>query len=75
MPVGPAETVDKLAQVADDVVVLLAPADSGAVGAFYDDFNQVSDDKVVEIMQGTAAAARASSGQASPGTAAFPRRA
>lgn len=51
MPVGPAETMEKLAQVADDVVVLLAPADFGAVGAFYDDFNQVSDDEVVEIMR------------------------
>jgi predicted phosphoribosyltransferase len=51
MPVGPTETIEKLEQVADDVVVLLAPTDFGAVGAYYNDFEQVSDDEVVEIMR------------------------
>lgn len=50
IPVGPAETMEKIGQMADDVVVLLAPADFDAVGAFYDNFDQVSDYKVIEIM-------------------------
>ncbi len=50
MPVGPADTVQRLKQITLDVVVLRAPVAFTAVGAFYDDFEQVSDDEVVAIM-------------------------
>lgn len=50
VPVGPVETIDKLKQVADEVIVLLTPLLFGAVGEFYRDFSQVSDDEVQEIM-------------------------
>jgi putative phosphoribosyl transferase len=50
VPVAPRDTVNKLRQQIDKVVVLYAPMLFGSVGAFYRDFSQVSDDKVVEIM-------------------------
>ncbi len=51
IPVGPAETVERLRLAADEVVVLMAPLLFGAVGEFYRDFGQVSDDEVVAIMR------------------------
>ena len=50
VPVAPRDTVSKLRHQIDKVVVLYAPMLFGSVGAFYRDFSQVSDDKVVEIM-------------------------
>ena len=51
IPVGPRDTIQALKQTVDEVIVLHSPAIFGAVGAFYEDFSQVSDDEVVEIMQ------------------------
>ena len=39
-----------LAAEADQVVCLQAPPDFGAVGAYYDDFNEVSDDEVAQAL-------------------------
>jgi putative phosphoribosyl transferase len=50
VPVGPQETIDKLNQIADKVVVLQSPYIFNAVGEFYQEFDQVSDDEVQEIM-------------------------
>jgi putative phosphoribosyl transferase len=50
VPVAPRDTVGKLLQQVDKVVVLHAPILFEAVGSFYQNFSQVSDDKVVEIM-------------------------
>lgn len=50
MPVGPADTIQRLRQVVSDVVILHSPVVFMAVGSFYDDFAQVSDDEVVAIM-------------------------
>ncbi|HEX6067444.1 MAG TPA: phosphoribosyltransferase family protein [Nitrososphaera sp.] len=50
IPVGPADTIQRLKQIVSDVVVLRAPVVFMAVGAFYEDFKQVSDDEVVAIM-------------------------
>lgn len=50
VPVGPKDTIARLEAVADGVVVLQAPEDFGAVGEFYRDFQQVTDEKVVETM-------------------------
>ncbi|HEY1248374.1 MAG TPA: phosphoribosyltransferase family protein [Nitrososphaera sp.] len=51
VPVGPRDTILKLRNVADEVVVLQVPLVFGAVGHFYQDFSQVTDDEVVEIMR------------------------
>jgi predicted phosphoribosyltransferase len=51
VPVGPSDTILRLQAVADEVVVLQAPLLFGAVGEFYQDFLQVTDDEVVETMK------------------------
>jgi putative phosphoribosyl transferase len=56
VPVAPPSTVQELATEADEVVCLEAPARFSAVGEWYEDFSQVSDDEVVKLL--TAAATR-----------------
>jgi predicted phosphoribosyltransferase len=51
IPVGPRDTIEKLRDIVDEVVVLHSPSVFGAVGAFYEDFSQVTDDEVMEIMR------------------------
>lgn len=51
IPVGPRDTIEKLRNIVDDLIVLHSPSIFGAVGAFYQDFSQVTDDEVVEIMR------------------------
>lgn len=52
VPVAPADTVKKLEEMVDEVIVLHVPADSfGAVGAYYDDFPQVSDEEVITLLK------------------------
>lgn len=51
IPVGPRDTIEKLRETVDQVIVLHSPTMFQAVGAFYEDFSQVSDDEVIEIMQ------------------------
>jgi predicted phosphoribosyltransferase len=53
VPVGAEDTVRRLAApgLADEVVCLLQPAGFGAVGAWYDDFRQTSDDEVRELLE------------------------
>jgi len=50
VPVGPPETVHRLERVADVVVCPLQPSDFFAVGAWYDDFTQVTEEEVVRIL-------------------------
>ena len=50
IPVGPRDTIERLAKVAE-VVVLYDPIAFGAVGEFYDSFDQVEDSEVIEIMR------------------------
>ncbi len=50
VPVGPSDTVQRLATCADDVVCLVSPPAFGSVGAWYDDFAQVTDDEVVALL-------------------------
>jgi putative phosphoribosyl transferase len=49
IPVGPRDTIEKLSKMAE-VVVLDAPEVFGAVGEFYQSFDQVEDYQVAEIM-------------------------
>jgi putative phosphoribosyl transferase len=53
VPVAPPETIQKLQGKADRIVCLSAPVDFYAVGQFYRDFPQVSDDEVIACL-GTA---------------------
>ena len=50
IPVGPKETIEKLNEVVDRVVVLQSPLYFNAVGEFYREFDQVEDFQVQEIM-------------------------
>jgi putative phosphoribosyl transferase len=52
VPVGAAATVQALErdEDVDAVVSLLTPLDFGAVGVWYDDFRQVSDEDVIELL-------------------------
>ena len=50
VPVAPADTLESLASETDDVVCLSTPSFFGAVGNFYDDFSQTSDDEVIRLL-------------------------
>ncbi|MGI5817182.1 MAG: phosphoribosyltransferase [Armatimonadota bacterium] len=50
-PVGAQDTVRQMAEYADEVVCLRAPEFFGAVGAFYEDFGQVSDEEVLAVLR------------------------
>jgi putative phosphoribosyl transferase len=50
--VAPPATVARLGKEADEIVCLMAPADFYAVGQFFEDFSQVTDENVVEILRG-----------------------
>lgn len=49
-PVGAPDTCHHLRRVADDVVCALMPDDLVAVGAHYEDFQQIGDDEVRELL-------------------------
>jgi putative phosphoribosyl transferase len=51
VPLAPREILEDLNRAADKVIVLYTPEPFGAVGRFYQNFNQVSDDEVKEIMK------------------------
>jgi predicted phosphoribosyltransferase len=53
VPVAPRETIDFLKDEADEIVCLASPAFFYAVGQFYSDFRQVSDEEVVELLSKT----------------------
>jgi putative phosphoribosyl transferase len=50
IPVCPSESVEPLLELYDDVVVLATPRPFLAVGEHFDDFSQVGDDDVREIL-------------------------
>lgn len=51
VPVAPRDILEDLNHISDEVIVLYTPEPFGAVGRFYQDFAQVSDDEVKEIMK------------------------
>ena len=55
VPVAPIETLDRLRGEVDDVACLEAHGYFGAIGAYYDDFRQVSDEQVVAALARSAA--------------------
>jgi len=50
-PVAPGEVARTFEQIVDKLIVLMMPLEFGAVGEFYEDFSQVGDDEVVEILR------------------------
>ncbi|MGD1074732.1 MAG: phosphoribosyltransferase [Thermodesulfovibrionales bacterium] len=53
IPVAPIETADELRAMTDEFVCLYTPPDFMAVGNYYGDFTQVTDDEVAEILKET----------------------
>jgi predicted phosphoribosyltransferase len=51
VPVAPLDTVKKLHAEVDAIVCLDTPQDLGAIGYFYRDFHQVSDEEVVATLK------------------------
>jgi predicted phosphoribosyltransferase len=51
LPVGPEDTVSRLAQDADEVMCLRVPPYFAAVGQFYLRFGQVEDEEVLAILK------------------------
>ena len=51
IPVGPADTMNRLADECDQVVVVSTPEPFYAVGRFYERFEQTSDEEVVELLK------------------------
>ena len=50
MPVGPDDTIRRLAEDADEMLCLSAPPLFSAVGQFYEQFNPVEDEDVLRIL-------------------------
>ncbi len=51
VPVAPPQAVQELSRLADEVVTLLTPTFFHAVGQFYADFSQISDEEVIRILE------------------------
>jgi putative phosphoribosyl transferase len=51
VPVAPPDTLEDLRPHVDNVVCLATPRQFGAIGAFYDDFQQLSDQEVIDLLQ------------------------
>lgn len=50
VPVGPPGPTDALRGKADEVICLYSPESFGAVGLYYEDFTQTTDDEVIELL-------------------------
>jgi predicted phosphoribosyltransferase len=50
VPVMPADKVSEFQQLVDDLIILHAPEFFNAVGQFYQNFSQTTDEEVIEIM-------------------------
>lgn len=59
LPVAPPDTADVLRGLVDNFTLISTPRPFGAVGAFYDDFGQVSADEVTRLLAEAAAQGRA----------------
>lgn len=51
VPVGPPEVEERLANEVDQVVCLETPPEFFAVGAYYEHFDQVSDEQVIDLLR------------------------
>jgi putative phosphoribosyl transferase len=51
VPVAPSPVCKRLAYDVDEIVCVATPEPFGAVGQFYDDFSQIEDKEVVELLE------------------------
>ncbi|NPA91202.1 MAG: phosphoribosyltransferase [Chloroflexi bacterium] len=51
VPVGPPSTIERLRKLVDRLEVLATPEPFWAVGMFYDDFHQVTDEEVIRLLE------------------------
>jgi len=51
VPVIPQDQIKPLERLSDELIYLDAPVNFGAISIFYQDFSQVNDDQVIELMQ------------------------
>lgn len=51
IPVGPPSTIKELKNQADNVICLYTPAYFQAIGQFYVDFDQTTDEEVIELLK------------------------
>jgi predicted phosphoribosyltransferase len=51
VPVAPSSTAQEMRRIADDVVVVASPEPFEAVGRFYEEFDQTTDEEVRELLQ------------------------
>jgi putative phosphoribosyl transferase len=51
VPVGPPDTIRELEKLANHVVCLHAPSLFYAIGQFYEDFSQTSDEEVADLLR------------------------
>ncbi|HLU65723.1 MAG TPA: phosphoribosyltransferase [Kofleriaceae bacterium] len=51
VPVASPDVIDRFRSVADEVVCLAMPRHLMAIGAWYDDFRQVSDEQVLDLLE------------------------
>lgn len=63
VPVAPADRLAEVSRRCDDVVRLLCPDEFRAIGQFYEDFSQVEDERVMDLLR-QAAPRRAAAGTA-----------
>lgn len=56
-PVVPRATSERLRREADDVIAVHTPKSFYAIGEFYDDFSQVTDEEVIELLRQAASKA------------------
>jgi predicted phosphoribosyltransferase len=50
VPVAPSESLDEMQSEADDIVCLEDHRQFGAIGVYYADFRQVSDEEVIRTL-------------------------
>jgi predicted phosphoribosyltransferase len=50
-PVCAAQTAELLGPEVDELICLEAPSDLGAIGFWYEDFSQTSDEEVIELLE------------------------
>lgn len=55
VPVAPPQSIEWLREEADEVVCLEQPSELGAIGAYYVNFDQLSDDDVIQCLDRAAA--------------------
>jgi predicted phosphoribosyltransferase len=60
VPVGASETCAFMGRIADEVVCVSMPEPLNAVGLWYDDFSQTSDEDVTRLLERAAGGSRPS---------------